>query len=119
MTFEAKRIDRVHQIDAEPVGDLANALHGIVKIAEDLDREGPVIEGLGELAVGDLSRADEDDGTKTEIGRRAIDGEGRGGIARAGAGHTTGGNHASMRERSGHAVVFEASRGIHALILQP
>ena len=117
--FEAKRIDRIHQIDAEPVGDLPDALHGIVEVADDLDRQRPVIERLRQLAVSDLSRADEDDRAEAEVGRRAVDGQGRRRVAGAGAGDPSSRNHASMGERRGHAVVFEAAGGIHALVLQP
>ena len=119
LPFEAERIDRVHQVDAQPVGDLPDALHGIVEVADDLDRQRPMIERLGELAVGDLARTDEDDRAKSEIGRRAVDGQGRRGVARAGTGDSPGRNHASMRERRGHAVVFEAAGGIHPLVLEP
>ena len=38
LAFETERIDGIHQIDAETVGDLPDALHGIVEVAEDLDR---------------------------------------------------------------------------------
>ena len=78
-----------------------------------------MIECLREFAVGDFSRADEDDGPKTEIRRRAVDGQCRGGIAGAGTGDPSRRNHSSMRECGCHAVVFKAARGIHALILQP
>ena len=37
------------------LGDLLDALHGVVEVAGDLDRQRAVIERLGELAVGDLA----------------------------------------------------------------
>ena len=78
-----------------------------------------MIERLRQLSVGDLARADEDDGAKPEIGRRTVDGQGRRRVARAGTGNPPSRNHASMRECGGHAVVFEAAGGIHAFVLEP
>ena len=112
-------IDRVHQVDAEAVGDLPHALHRVVEVADDLDRQGPVVERLRQLAVSDFAGTDEDDRTEPEVRRRAVNGEGRGGVARAGTGDPPGRNHASMCERRGHSVVFEAAGGIHALVLEP
>ena len=90
LAFEAERVDRVHQVDAQPVGDLADPLHRVVEVADDLDRQGAVVERLGQLAVGDLARADEDDRLEAEVGRRAVDGQRRRGVARAGAGDPPG-----------------------------
>src|SRR5947209_10666020 len=55
--------------------------HGIIEIAGDLDGESAVIEGLGELAVGDSAAADENDGPH-EPGGGAKDGERGAGIDR-------------------------------------
>ena len=41
LAFEPERIDRVHEVDVEAAGDLADALHGVVEVADDLDREAP------------------------------------------------------------------------------
>ena len=86
LAFEAEGVDRVHQVDAQAVGHLADALHRVVEVADDLDRQRAVVERLGELAVGDLARADEDDRLEAEVGGRAVDGQGRRGVPRAGAG---------------------------------
>ncbi len=118
LPFEAERVDAVHQVDAEPVGDLLDALHGVVEVAGDLDRQGAVVERLRELAVGDLARADEDDRLESEVGRRAVDRQRRRGVAGAGAGDPPGADHPGVRERGGHAVVLEAARGVHPLVLQ-
>ena len=61
LPFEAEGVDAVDQVDAQLAGDLLDALHGVVEVAGDLHRQGAVVEGLGQLAVGDLARADEDD----------------------------------------------------------
>ena len=47
-----------------------------------------------------------------------IDGERRAGVAGGGARGPAGADHAGMRERGRHAVVFEAAGRIHALVLQ-
>ena len=62
LPFEPEGIDAVDQVDAELAGHLLHALHGVVEVAEDLHGQGAVVEGLGQLAVSDLARADEDDG---------------------------------------------------------
>ena len=56
LAFEPEGIDRVHQVDAEAVGDLPHALHRVVEIADDLDRQRTVVERLRQLAVSDLAR---------------------------------------------------------------
>ena len=119
LAFEAERVDRVHQVDAEPVGHLADPVHGVVEVADDLDRQGAVVERLGQLAIGDLARADEDDRLEAERRGRAVDRQRRRGVAGAGAGDPAGVDHPGVGERRGHPVVLEAPRGVHPLVLEP
>ena len=119
LSFEPEGIDRIHQIDAKPVSDLPDPLHGVIKVADDLNRQRPVVESLRQLAVSDFSRSDKDDCAKAEIGRRTVNGEGRRCVARAGAGDPTRRNHAGMSKGRRHSIIFEAARGIHPLVLQP
>ena len=96
---------------------MLDALHGVVEIAGDLHREGAVVEGLGQFAVGNLAAADEDDGPH-ETRDRAEHGQRGAGVAGTGAGGAFGSGHAGMREGRRHAVVLEAAAGIHPLVLQ-
>ena len=89
LAFEAERVDAVDQVDAELPADLLDAGHGVVEVAGDLHGQGPVVEGLGQLAVGDLAGADEDDGPH-QAGGGAVDGERGAGVAGAGAGGPSG-----------------------------
>ena len=118
LTFQAKRIHRVHQVNAQPIGHLTNAEHGIIEIALDLDRQGAMVEALGQLSIGDLSRTDKNDRPESELRCRAINRQGRRSVAGAGAGDPPRTHHSRMSECGGHAVVFEASRRIHAFVLQ-
>ena len=61
LPFQPEGVDAVDQVDAELAGDLLHALHGVVEVAGDLHGQGAVVERLGQLAVGDLAAADEDD----------------------------------------------------------
>ncbi len=98
-------------------GDFLDAGHGVVEVAGDLHRQRPVVEGLRELAVGDLARADEDHGLH-QPGDRAVQGQRGAGVAGRGAGRPAGADRVGVREGGRHAVVFEAARGVHALVLQ-
>ena len=117
LPFEAEGVDAVDEIDAELAGDLLHALHGVVEVAGDLHGQGAVVEGLGQLAVGNLAAADEDHGPH-QTGRGAEDSERRAGVAGAGAGGAAGADHAGMGERGRHAVVLEAARGVQPFVLQ-
>ena len=48
----------------------------------------------------------------------AVHGQRGAGVAGRGAGGPLGADHVGVRERGGHAVVFEAARGVHPLVLQ-
>ena len=117
LPFQPEGVDAVDQVDAQLLADFLNAGHGIVEVAGDLHRQRAVIEGLRELAVRDLARADEDDRLH-QPGDRAVEGQRGAGVAGRGAGGTLGAHQPGVTERGRHAVVLEAARGIHPFVLQ-
>ena len=44
LPFKPERIDRIHQVDAQPVSDLTHSVHGVIKVADDLNRQCSVVE---------------------------------------------------------------------------
>src|SRR5262245_43284885 len=62
LPFEAEWVHAVDEVDSQPWRNLADALHGVVEVARDLERQGTVVERLSQLAVRDLAAAYEDDG---------------------------------------------------------
>ena len=98
----------------------AHLLHlpqGVVEVAGDLHRQRAVFERLRQLAVADLAAADEDD-RPHQLRRGAVDGEAGAGVAGARARGPACADHAGVRERRRHAVVLEAARRVHPLVLQ-
>ncbi len=106
LPFETERINAVDQVQAQIAAHFLHAGHRVVKIAGDLNRQRAVVEGLRELAVADLARADEDDGLHQSRGG-AVHGQRRAGVAGRGAGRPLGADGPGVRERGRHAVVFE------------
>ncbi len=118
LTFEAEGVDAVEEVDAAAgvFGDLADAGEAGVEVAGDLEGGCAVVEGLAELAEGDLAGADEDEGA--DAGVSGVEGEGGAGVSGAGAGDDGGVDHSGVGEAGGHAVVFEGAGGVHALVLE-
>ena len=117
LPFQPEGIDAVDQVDAQPLADLLHAGHRVVEIAGDLHGQRAVVEGLRELAVGDFARADEDHGLH-QPRDGAVEGQRGAGVAGRGAGGVRGADQPGVAEGGRHAVVLEAARGIHSLILQ-
>ena len=117
LPFEAEGIHTVHKVDAKLARHLLDAGHRVVEVAGDLDRKSAVVEGLRQLAVRNLSRADEDDAAH-QPGDGAVDGERGARVARGGTGGPLRPDHPGMCEGGRHAVVFERARRVEALILQ-
>src|SRR5256885_6141633 len=46
LPFQAEGVDAVDEVNAEALGDLLDALHGVVEVAGDLHRERAVVEPL-------------------------------------------------------------------------
>ena len=117
LAFEPERVDAIDEVDAEFTGDLSDADHRVVEVAGDLDRQGTIVEGLAEFAVGDFAAADEDHRLH-QPGGGAVEGEGGAGVAGAGAGGAFGAHQVGVGDRGAHPVVFKAARGIHPFVLE-
>ena len=117
LPLQPERVDGVAQVDVRRLADLPHALQRVVEIALDLQRDGPVIQGLREFPKRDLPAAHEYHAPEVPP-RGGIEGEAGGRVARAGAGGELRAHHAGVGAGGGHAVVLEAARGVQALVLQ-
>ena len=117
LALQAERVDAVDQVDAQLARDLAYAEHRVVEIAGDLHRQRAIVERLRELPVADLTRTDKDHGLH-QPAHAAVQGERRAGVAGRSAGSAFGADHPRVGEGGRHAVVLEAARGVHPLVLQ-
>src|SRR5713226_10536739 len=55
LAFDAKRIDRIYQIDRFVFSKFPNNAHRIIEVAVDLQDYSPVIQSLRQLCMADLS----------------------------------------------------------------
>src|SRR5258706_7997764 len=119
LAFDAKRIDRIYQIDRFVFGKFPNNAHRIIEVAIDLQDDSPVVQTLGQLCVTDLSARHEDRAFKS--GSRRIGGQTRRRVSSAGAHDCAGAEDARLRDGRGHSRVFERAGRIAALMfeLQP
>ena len=116
LAFNAKRIDGIEQVNAEPVGQHAHQRQDLIEVGLHLKSARAVFQGLRQLAVRNIAVRDEDN----RIQARGA------GIGRHGCGRVAGGNacHAlaiqpnGLRDAARHAVVLERSGGIEALMLE-
>ena len=80
LAFDAERVDRVEQIDAKVFGEFSDQREDLVEIRLHLDRQGPVLQGLGKLAVSDVAGGDQDHRLHARC--RGVGGHGSGRVAR-------------------------------------
>src|SRR5687768_3859380 len=73
LTFDAPRIDRVDEVDAEAVGGVADEAHGRVEVTADRECGRAVRQSLGELATRDFACGHEDD--RAQSGLRSVGGQ--------------------------------------------
>src|SRR5690606_10171974 len=59
LPLEAEGIDAVDEVNPQLLAHLADALHRVVEVTDNLNGECAIVEGLGKFAVADLSRTDE------------------------------------------------------------
>src|SRR5258708_9081742 len=83
LAFDAKRIDRIYQIDRFVFGKFPNNAHRIIKVAVDLQDYSSVVQTLGQLCVTDLSARHDDRAFKP--GPRRIGGQTRRRVSSAAA----------------------------------
>ena len=102
LAFDAEGVDRVRKIDAEALGEDADGGQNLVEVGFDSNGSGTVVEGLGELAEGDVSMRINDE--RFEAGGGGVGGHGGRGVR--------------LGWRRRHAVVFEAAGGVVALVLE-
>ena len=116
LAFEAEGVHGVHEVEAELLGDIADAAEAGIEVAFDLEGEGAVVERLRKFAEGDFAGADEDDALEAVEG--GVEGEGGGGVAGGGAGDAACADDAGVGEGGGHAVVFEGAGRVHPFVLE-
>src|SRR5690348_8865429 len=83
LPLDAKRIDRVNQVNRAVFGKLANHVHANVEIALDLQHLRAVVQRLCQLCMTDLPTGN-DDGAR-QFGTRSIRREACGSVTSAGA----------------------------------
>ncbi len=116
LAFDAERVDGVEQVDAEAVGEHAHQRENLIEVGFHLKRARAVFQRLRQLAVGDVAVRDEDDGI--ESGGAGIGRHGCGRVAGGDARHALAAESNRLRDAAGHAVVFERSGGIEALVFE-
>ena len=99
------------------LADLLHPGHGVVEVAGDLQRQRAVVEGLRQLAVGDFAGTDEDHGLIKPVTEQYRASEALVLPVEAQAARLAP-TQPGMAEGRRHAVVLEAARGVHALVLQ-
>ena len=65
LPLDAKRIDRVQQVDSQPLGKLPHQRQNLIEVRLHLDRLCAVFERLRQLAECDVAVRDENDGLQS------------------------------------------------------
>ena len=105
LPFDAKRIDRIHKVDAEFLRRFENESHRGIEVPAHLQAERAVRERLREFSGGHFSRRDEDN--RPEPGLRGVGGGRRAGVAGRGAGDGACPFADGLRDGDGHPAIFE------------
>ena len=84
--FDAKRIDRIEQVDAEALGQDAYQRKDLIEVRLHLQRARPIFQSLRQLAIRNVAVRDEDDWIQPR--RARIGRHGRGGVAGGNARHS-------------------------------
>jgi hypothetical protein len=116
LAFDAERVDRVEQIDAQALGEYADQRQDLIEIRFHLESLGAVFESLRQFAVGNVAVRDEDE--RVEPAGARVGGHRRGRVAGRDAGHAFHTKPARLCHARRHAVVLERSGGIEALMLE-
>ena len=116
LALQPVRVDRVHQGDGVPAGQVAHGLQRGVEAAFERDHLGAVHKRLRELVHGDLARGDDHDGADAHA--CGIGGHRCGCVASRSAHQNAAAGLERLRHRNHHAAVLERTGGIQALVLE-
>jgi hypothetical protein len=116
LSLDAKRIDRVQQINADAFRQLAHQREDLIEIRLHLECSGSVIESLSELPVRNISVRDENQ--RFESSGARIGGHRCRCVAGRNAGYAFHAQAAGLRDSTRHSVILERSRGIETLMLE-
>src|SRR3954454_24893267 len=61
LALDAKRVDRIQQIDPEAFGEHPDKLQNLIEVGFDLQRESAILQRLGQLPVRNVSVRNKDD----------------------------------------------------------
>src|SRR2546429_5932186 len=109
LSLDAKRVDRVEQVQPEPLARLLGEGEARVEVAAHEQRAGAVGDRLAQLAERHLALRHQHQGRKP--GEAGVRGERGPGVARRRARQRRRADTAGPRDRHGHPPVLERSRG--------
>ena len=116
LTFNAKWIDRVDEINRTIFGKLANHVHARVEVALNLQHLRAVVQRLGQLCMTHLTTGNDD--RARQLRARSISRQTRRCVSSARAGDEPRAEFARLRHGHSHARVFERSGRIATLVLE-
>jgi hypothetical protein len=116
LPFDAKRIDRIQQVNALAFGQDAHHRQDLVKVGFHLKCARTILQSLRQFSIGDVAVGNEDEGL--ESSGAGVSRHGSGSVAGGDAGHAPHAEPPRLRDSAGHPVVFERSGRIEALVLE-
>jgi hypothetical protein len=116
LSFDAERVDRIQQVNAQPVRQAPHQRQNLVEIGFHLQRPRAVFQRLCQLAVGDIAVGNEDH--RLQPGRACVCRHRGRSVAGGNAPHPPQPQPSGLRHRARHTVVFERARGVETLVLE-
>ena len=116
LPFDAKRIDGIEQVNAQPLGQHAHQRQNLIEVRLHLQRPRAIFQRLRQLAEGNIAVRNEDDGIQPR--RARVGRHGCRSVAGGNAGHALHVQPDGLRDAARHAVVLERSGRIEALMLE-
>src|SRR6185312_13413183 len=115
LSFEAKRIDRIDQIDAELARGCARKGQAGIEVAAHEQRPRTVRQSLRELSHRDFSGGNEYE--RRNARSRSVASERCGSVARGCAGNRAGPQSSRLRDGHSHPAILERPGGIESFVL--
>ena len=114
LAFQPERVQRIHQIQPELLGQLAQHLESLVEIVAHFDDHGAKLQRLGQLGRRDFSVGNEDH--RFDPRARRVGGHGSGGIPSRCASRHAAAQHGGLRDARRHPQILEGTRRVIALM---